>query len=139
MSDGLRVKAASPLPNTWIATLTNDSIGYVPPASSLERRFEEILARRGMPPMRRQVDLGEEVWCGRVDFVDPHVPLVVEVQSERYHSSLVDRAADAVRRAGLVTAGAEVVEVWDIDVWHRPDHVIGQIDAGRQRLRERVT
>ena len=33
-SDGLRVKAASPFASTWVATLTNDALGYVPPASS---------------------------------------------------------------------------------------------------------
>ncbi|HUS61426.1 MAG TPA: hypothetical protein VMY34_04460, partial [Acidimicrobiales bacterium] len=95
----------------------NDARGpsYVPPASALEHRFKEICDW----PMRRQVDAGGEEWCGRVDFLDLALPLLVEVQSERFHASLVDRAADARRRAGLETAGFTVVEVWDTDVWHR--------------------
>jgi very-short-patch-repair endonuclease len=104
--------------------------GYVPPASSLERRFVELCQW----PMRRQVDSGGEEWCGRVDFRDEAVPLVVEIQSERYHTSLVDKAADAVRRARLEVAGFTVVEVWDTDVWHRPQLVNERIRDARFRL-----
>jgi very-short-patch-repair endonuclease len=104
--------------------------GYVPPASSLEQRFMEIC----LWPMRRQVDSGGEEWCGRVDFRDEVLPLVTEVQSERYHSALVDKAADAARKARLEAAGFLVVEIWDTDVWHRPQLVNETIRAARQQL-----
>jgi very-short-patch-repair endonuclease len=104
--------------------------GYIPPASSLEKRFMEICQW----PMRRQVDSGGEEWCGRVDFRDHQLPLIVEIQSERYHSSLVDQVADAARRSALEAAGFIVVEVWDTDVWHRPQVVNGRIRDTRFRL-----
>jgi very-short-patch-repair endonuclease len=107
---------------------------YVPPASGLERRFIEI----NDEPMERQVDCGDEEWCGRVDFRHSLLPLVVEVQSEKYHTSLVDRAADAARRARLAAAGFEVVEVWDTDIWHHPDAVRDRIRAAVRRLRSRA-
>lgn len=33
--DGLQLKAASPHAHTWVSTLTNDCVGYVPPADAL--------------------------------------------------------------------------------------------------------
>jgi len=107
---------------------------YVPPSSTLERRFEQVLAERCLPPMRRQVDSGGEQWSGRVDYRDQHLPLVVEVQSERHHAALVDRADDAARRARLEGDGFEVVEVWDTEVWHDADVVADRVRAARHRL-----
>lgn len=104
---------------------------YVPPASNLERRFQEIVPGT----WRRQVELGDEEWCGRVDFLHPVLPLVAEIQSQRFHSSLVDRAADGRRRARLEGAGLEVVEVWDVDVFHRPQRVREVIASAERRLR----
>jgi very-short-patch-repair endonuclease len=104
---------------------------YVPPASGLEHRFQEITPQT----WRRQVDLGDDEWCGRVDYLHPVLPLVAEIQSERYHAALVDRAADARRRARLEAAGLEVVEVWDTDVFHRPQHVRDVIATAERRLR----
>ncbi len=72
---------------------------YVPPASNLEARFEQILRDAAEPAMLRQVDAGDAArWCGRVDFADPPGDTqraLMEVDSERYHSALVDRRADA--------------------------------------------
>jgi very-short-patch-repair endonuclease len=110
---------------------------YVPPASGLERRFAQLLAERGLPPMRRQVDSGGEEWAGRVDFRSVELPLVVEVQSERHHTSLVDATADARRRQQLVAAGFELVEVWDTEVWHEPAIVESRVRQAERRVRER--
>ena len=107
---------------------------YVPPSSALERRFEQVLAERCLPPMRRQVNTGGEQWSGRVDYRDQHLPLVVEVQSERHHAALVDRAADTVRRTRLEDDGFEVIEVWDTEVWHDADVVADRVRAARRRL-----
>jgi very-short-patch-repair endonuclease len=107
---------------------------YVPPASNLERRFEVVLERAGEPALRRQVDCGGDHWVGRVDFRDARLPLVVEVQSEHYHSALVDREHDAARLAELREAGFEVVEVTEEQVWHRPAEVVEAVRGARRRL-----
>jgi very-short-patch-repair endonuclease len=91
---------------------------WVPPASNLEARFAELVRGHGLGPYRRQVDLGDDHWVGRVDFLHQRFPLVVEVQSERYHTALLDRAHDARRLAALAAGGVTVVEVWDREVWH---------------------
>jgi hypothetical protein len=119
------------------ALLDDRGDDYVPPASNLERRFADVLQRACLPPMRPQVDTGGDRWIGRVDFRDEHVPLIVEVQSETYHSSLVDRTHDAHRLAALRAAGFDVVEVTDAQVWHHPDEVVALLVGARQRLRNR--
>lgn len=117
--------------------LTERGDGYVPPASGLEARVVQILARAGLAPMRRQVDLGDQDrWIGRVDFVDePPSKVVLEVQSERFHTSLIDRQLDAERLQRLAAAGWEVAEVTDVDVWHRPQAVVRAVEDARQRAR----
>jgi very-short-patch-repair endonuclease len=100
---------------------------YVPPASNLESRFAEIVARAGLPEMRRQVDSGGDRWVGRVDFRATDLPLIIEVQSETYHSALTDVRDDEVRMAALRAAGYTVVEVTDAQVWHQPDEVVARI------------
>lgn len=108
---------------------------YVPPASGLEGRFAKVLVDAGLPEMRRQVDLGSgERWCGRVDFVDAHLPLVVEVDSERYHAALSSQADDAVRQTRLEAAGFRVERVTDFQVWHRAREVASTVRAARQLL-----
>ena len=82
--------------------LAERPIDYDPPASGLESRVAQILRRAGFGEFRRQVDLGDDAaWIGRVDFVAEGVPLVVEVQSELYHSSVIDRRDDRSRFARL--------------------------------------
>ncbi len=101
---------------------------YVPPASGLESRFQQVVADHDLPPLRRQVDVGDdEHWCGRVDFRGRDVPLVVEVQSALHHRALSSRADDAARRARLERAGFTVLEVTDDDVWHRPTEVAERV------------
>jgi hypothetical protein len=107
--------------------------GYAPPASGLERRFEQVLVERGLPAMRRQVDSGGSEWAGRVDFRDAHLPLVVEVHSERYHTALVDQVDDGRRLERLTRAGLEVVIVWDTEVWHEAATVAARVRDGRAR------
>jgi very-short-patch-repair endonuclease len=107
---------------------------YVPPASNLERRFATILERAGIGGMRPQVDSGGDEWVGRVDFRDQARPLIVEVQSEAFHSALADKRRDEQRLAALRAAGFEVVEVTDEQVWHHPDEVVAAVVEARRRL-----
>ena len=93
--------------------------GYTPPASGLEARAMQLFREAGID-LRRQVDSGGELWVGRVDFRHPTLPLIVEIQSEMYHSALLDRDADRRRREALEAAGFVVVELTDEQVWSRP-------------------
>jgi very-short-patch-repair endonuclease len=108
--------------------------GYRPAESNLERRFESILAEADEAPFERQVDLGDaDGWIGRVDFVDRERRVVVEVQSDLYHSGLVDRERDRRRITRLRHAGWTVVEVSEHEIWHRPDRVLAKVRAARSR------
>ncbi len=112
--------------------------GWIPPASGLEARVAQILAEGGLGRFRRQVDLGDGTrWVGRVDLVHEQLPLVVEVQSERYHEALLDRAHDAARRAALEAAGFVVVEIWDTAAWYRRAEVLEVVRDGLRRARAR--
>jgi hypothetical protein len=107
---------------------------YIAPASGLETRVVQLCERVGIPPLRRQVNLGDEHgWIGRVDFVDPCLPYVLEVQSEEFHMSPLDRALDRIRIARLEAAGFVVDQVVDVDVWHRPNTVIETLLEGTRR------
>lgn len=111
---------------------------YVPAASGLESRFASIVADHDLPPMRRQVDLGdEERWCGRVDFLAVDAPLVVEVDSDRYHRALSDQEADAARRSRLDRAGFVVVRMEEFQVWHRAADVVAAVRHGWWEARRR--
>ena len=119
--------------------LATRGLDYVPPASNLEARVIQILADAGLPEMRRQVDTGDEHgWIGRVDLRDVVLPLILEVQSERFHSSLIDQQLDADRIARLERAGFVVVEITDVQVWHRPHEVVAAVRDGRRRAELRM-
>jgi hypothetical protein len=107
---------------------------YVPPASNLEARAIKVLADAGLPAMRRQVDVGDRHgWIGRVDLRDVELPLILEIQSERFHSSLIDAQLDRQRVERLERAGFVVVEVLETDVWHRPHALVATVQQGRHR------
>jgi very-short-patch-repair endonuclease len=108
---------------------------YRPPDSGLESRFDQIARGAGLV-FRRQVDTGDDQhWTGRVDFLHTTLPLVVELQSEAYHSSLVDRRADQRRIASLEAAGFVVVEITDTMVWTSPDEVLARLRHGVELCR----
>lgn len=108
--------------------------GYRPAESNLERRFESIMAEAGEPPFERQVDLGDDDgWIGRVDFVDRANRVVVEIQSDLYHSGMADRERDRERIARLRRAGWIVVEITEFELWHRKATVLARIRAARPR------
>lgn len=119
------------------AYLADRGRDYVPPASGLESRANEIFAEAGLY-LRRQVDSGSDTaWTGRVDFRHVVLPVIVEIQSERFHSALCDREADRVRIARLDAAGYEVVEVTDVEVWTRPRVAVERVAAAVRRAEVR--
>jgi hypothetical protein len=114
------------------AVLAERGLDYVPPASALESRLARLLERAGIPPMRRQVDVGDgSRWIGRVDLRDAEFPLILEMQSERFHSSLLDAQLDATRIDRLRAAGYVVVEITEADLWERPADVVARVRAAR--------
>jgi very-short-patch-repair endonuclease len=108
----------------------------VPPTNNLEGRVAQLATQAGLT-LRRQVDLGGAMWDGRVDFVEDDVHLVVEVQSERYHSSLCDRLADELRHQTLRDDGFDVLELWDSDVWTRAAYAVSRLRAAVRAAKHR--
>lgn len=107
---------------------------YRPPDSNTEDRFKEILKRAGERSMRRQINLGTQAdWVGRIDFVDDRLPLSVEIQSELFHGSVLDRRRDRDRIAKLRSGGHHVLEEWESDVWRNPDKVVRDVREARRR------
>lgn len=102
---------------------------WIPPASGLEGRVLHLLAQAGHQSIERQVDLGGDEWIGRVDFVDRRHNVVIEVQSERHHAALSSQRDDKQRFARLRDAGFTVIEVWENDVWHRPQVFLEQFSS----------
>lgn len=92
-------------------------------------------AHHGVASVEAAHALGLPPGALRLDFLDVELPIVVEVQSERYHAALLDSQADRRRLSDLVAAGDAVVEVWDIEVWHRPDDVVAVLRDARRALR----
>ena len=90
--------------------------------------------------MRRQVDLGtQEHWVGRIDFVDDQLPFSVEIQSELFHGSVLDRRRDKERIAAVRANGHHVLEIWETDLWRNPDKVIQDVRSARKRAAAGLT
>ena len=106
---------------------------WVPPESGLETRFLQLVQGSSFFEFTRQVTLGDERWTARVDFLHEESRTVIEIQSERYHTALTDRAADAVRRARLESAGYTVVEVWDSELFTSPAMVLERVTQAIRR------
>jgi very-short-patch-repair endonuclease len=117
-------------PGSWLMRrLLADRAGaYVPPESNLEARFHAVAKAAGLTLVRQQ-DVGGDDWIGRVDFLDPQKRLVVEVDSDLHHSSMLDEAADTARDAALAGAGYTVIRISEHDLWHRPGEVVRRLLA----------
>ena len=106
-------------------------LDYVAPATGLEARFIEVVGG----DWRRQIDSGGEMWAGRVDFRHRVYPVIIEVQSERFHGALSFRRDDEARRTKLEAAGFVVAEVWDRQLWHARDEARAIVHAALWRAR----
>jgi len=106
--------------------------GTSPTDSRNESQLEEVLDRAGARSLRRQVLVGGEQLIGRVDHRDDQLPLVVEVNSELFHTNPTDRAADEVRYQRLIDAGFTVCVVWERDLWRRARGVTDAVATARR-------
>jgi very-short-patch-repair endonuclease len=101
---------------------------YIPPASDFEREFFAILKAAGLPTPVRQLDVGDQVdWIGRVDLAYPVFKVIVEVDSDRHHTSKLDREADAERDRRLIAAGWRVVRVTEDDLRRGAPKALAQL------------
>ncbi len=92
--------------------LAERAAGYVALESGLEARALESFRSAGLPEPVRQLDVGDnDGWIGRVDFAYPGHRLVIEIDSDLHHSTLVDRRADQLRDRRLNAAGWRVERV----------------------------
>jgi Transcriptional regulator, AbiEi antitoxin len=106
--------------------------GYVPPASGIEARFFAILDAAGVPVPTLQVDVGGERWIGRVDFAYLDVGLLIEIDSDLYHTTRLDRLADLDRDLALRAAGfRRVLRIGEAMIWDQPDRVVAVVLAAR--------
>jgi very-short-patch-repair endonuclease len=120
--------------------LDRHPIAWQPPQSNLENRFRQIIVDAGMPEPRRQINLGDQAsWIGRVDFLDPRVPLIAEINSDLFHTAPLDAESDADREARLKAAGFEVEQFKEFDVWHNKHTVIARWQDARRRAACRRT
>jgi len=141
LHDMLRELAARGRPGIQRMRLLLEDRGpdYRPPESNLEARFQAIMRSAGILDLERQVNIGDDRgWLGRLDFLDRRRALIVEVDSDRFHTALVDKARDAAQRAALVAAGYRVLAVAEFDVWHRPWLVIDAVRAARAAQNMRI-
>lgn len=116
----------------WMRMLIEERGGdYSAPESGLERRFRRLLEKDGQPPMEYQVDLGGQQWIARVDALDRKARLIVQIDSERHHSSLLDRRKDEAQDAALRALGWTVIRITEIDLIRRPGWVAALVRAAR--------
>jgi very-short-patch-repair endonuclease len=108
--------------------LADRPVDYVAPQTGLEARVQRLANDVGVA-LRRQVNAGHEDWIGRVDFLIEGTNKVIEVLSQRYHGSLLDRLSDEQRFIRLNEAGFLVLTLWDADVWGNPDLVRDRIEG----------
>lgn len=100
---------------------------YHPNDTNLEDRFQELAREAGIDDLERQRHLFGEEWLGRVDFLRRRRRVLFEVQSALYHDALVDRRADALRRAAIEAAGYECHEFTDAEVWFDPRATVARL------------
>ncbi len=99
-----------------------------PTGSRLERRFEVLNERAGIPMLRRQINVGDDDgWIGRLDFVGKERALVVEIDSELHHAALLDTRRDESITLRLELAGWNVLRLREDDLWNRSTRTVDQL------------
>lgn len=100
--------------------------------SRQEGRLEELLDKAGDRPLSRQIVVGGHEPIGRCDHRDAELPLVIETNSETYHTTPTDQAADELRYHRLTLAGYTVCVVWEQDLWSNPRGAVDTVRLARR-------
>jgi len=104
--------------------------GYVAPESELEARFFELVDRAGLLRPDAQISLGDdESPVGRVDYVYRAPRAVIELDSRRHHSALLDLEADRRRDNRFGAMGLRVFRITWLQLTRRPDEVVALLRA----------
>jgi hypothetical protein len=85
--------------------------GYVPPASELAARFDDLCDTFGLPRGAVEVNTGGERWIGRVDVLYREAKLIVELDSRRWHDTSTSFEDDRHRDNDLVAEGWRVIRI----------------------------
>jgi hypothetical protein len=86
--------------------------GYVAPASDTERAFLRLLRRAGLPLPARELDLGDaDQWIGRVEFVYRDERVLIEVDTRKHHTALLDFEHDRARDNSFAAEGWRVLRI----------------------------
>jgi very-short-patch-repair endonuclease len=109
--------------------LADRGVHFRPVESGLEAAFLELLRAAGLPEPERQVDLGGAEWIGRVDFFVREARLIIEVDSDRHHTSTLDVAADRRRDDAFRAAGFGVLRITEDEIRNRPAHAVARYKA----------
>jgi hypothetical protein len=106
------------------AALARGDLGANMPASGLERRFRDLCSGAGLPPpeINRYLLLGDEYH--KVDFLWRRQRVVIEVDSDRYHSTGWQRRRDAKRDTLLLAHGYASGRVTEEDIDQRPQQAV---------------
>jgi len=110
-------------------------VGYIAPNSELEALGRSVLRDWGVPDPHVEKDLGDaREWVGRVDLVYAADRLVIELDSRRHHTALLDRTSDRQRDNRFMADGWRVLRYTWWDLVERPGEVVAEI---KQALRAR--
>lgn len=114
------VESLDPEPGLPLLLAVLERHEFILTESELERLFVALAIAAGLGKPHTQRRLGR----GRVDFWFPHLNLVVECDSLRYHRTVQQQAEDLARDQEHFRADRERVRFTHFDVAHRPDYVI---------------
>jgi very-short-patch-repair endonuclease len=108
--------------------LSERGVDFRPMESGLEVMFLRLVRAAGLPEPERQVDLGgSDGWIGRVDFYVRRNRLILEVDSDWFHTSALDVAADLRRDDAFRAAGFEVLRITEDEIRSRPSVAVSRL------------
>jgi hypothetical protein len=98
--------------------------GYVAPASELEAALLKLLREAGLPVPAREINIGDsDGWVGRVELVYRNAHVLIEADSRRHHTALMDREADLLRDNRFSSDRWHVLRFTWEQITKRPDYV----------------
>jgi len=102
--------------------------GFVATESELEDLLFAVLMRFGLPLPSKQVVLGGALPVGRVDFLYRELRVVIEADSRKHHSALIDAERDRWRDLDLAADGFTVVRVTWRQLIDEPERFVAALE-----------